>query len=235
MIKLFDDDDDQEQPGKGKTPASSSLSIVPEADPKPLETPTVEEEVLYAGVEETQPKRSPEPLPDDPAIRPVEIIAEESLPERSPERSPDDPALRRIENIVEKIQEEPAALRWDELPGTEQNIPPQHGYEPEDPGPLPEAGRREYPPGFSGNEPKPDVFVETPYEPQSKADAIRGAGLAWSAGIIFFGSIVFMLILGWGADLLLGSSPWGIVGGIVLGSLIGFIQFFRISSQIFKK
>ena len=37
-----------------------------------------------------------------------------------------------------------------------------------------------------------------------------------------------MLILGWGADLLLGSAPWGIVGGIVLGSLIGFIQFFRI-------
>jgi hypothetical protein len=210
MIKLFDGDDDQEQTGKGKTPASSSLSIVPEADPKPLETPAVEEEVSYSRVEETSPERSPEPPPDDPALRPVE-------------------------NIVEKIQEEPAALRWDESPGTEQNIPPQHTYEPEDPGPLPEAGPREYPPGFSENEPQPDVFVEAPYEPQSKADAIRGAGLAWSAGIIFFGSIVFMLILGWGADLLLGSAPWGIVGGIVLGSLIGFIQFFRISSQIFKK
>jgi F0F1-type ATP synthase assembly protein I len=32
----------------------------------------------------------------------------------------------------------------------------------------------------------------------------------------------------------LGSSPWGIVAGIVLGSLIGFVQFFRITSQIFK-
>jgi hypothetical protein len=210
MIKLFDGDDDQEQTGKGKTPASSSLSIVPEADPKPLEIPAVEEEVSYGGVEEISPQESPEPSPDDPALHPVE-------------------------DIVEKIQEEPAALRWDESPGTEQEIPPQHAYEPEDPGPLPEAGRREYPPGFSENEPKPEVFVQEPYEPQSKADAIRGAGLAWSAGIIFFGSIVFMLILGWGADLLLGSSPWGIVGGIVLGSLIGFIQFFRISSQIFKK
>jgi hypothetical protein len=210
MIKLFDDDDDQEQTGKGKTPAASSLSIVPEADPKPLETPAGEEEVSYAGVEEASPELSPEPPPDDPALRPVE-------------------------NTAEKIQEEPAALRWDELPGTGQNIPPQHAYGPEDPGLLPEAGRREYPPGFSENEPKPDVFVSEPYEPQSKADAIRGAGLAWSAGIIFFGSIVFMLILGWGADLLLGSTPWGIVGGIVLGSLIGFIQFFRISSQIFKK
>jgi hypothetical protein len=208
MIKLFDGDDDQERTGKGKTPAPSSLSIAPEADPKPLETPAVEEEVSYAGVEDPLPDRSFEPPPDDPPP---------------------------VENIFEKVQEEPAALRWDELPGTGQEIPPQHTYVQEDPGPPPEAGPREYPPGFSENEPKPDVFVQTPYEPQSKADAIRGAGLAWSAGIIFFGSIVFMLILGWGADLLLGSSPWGIVGGIVLGSLIGFIQFFRISSQIFKK
>ena len=43
-----------------------------------------------------------------------------------------------------------------------------------------------------------------------------------------------MLVLGWGADLLFGSSPWGMVCGIVIGSLIGFIQFFRLSSQIFK-
>ena len=59
--------------------------------------------------------------------------------------------------------------------------------------------------------------------------------MAWSAGIAFFAAVVFMLILGWGADLLLGTSPWGIVGGIVLGSIIGFVQFFRITSQIFKK
>jgi len=44
-----------------------------------------------------------------------------------------------------------------------------------------------------------------------------------------------MLILGWGADLLLGTKPFGIVVGIVLGSVIGFIQFFRLTSQIFKK
>ncbi|PYS88846.1 MAG: hypothetical protein DMF62_08680, partial [Acidobacteria bacterium] len=53
-------------------------------------------------------------------------------------------------------------------------------------------------------------------------------------GIAFFASVVFMLVIGWGADLLLGSAPWGIVGGIVLGSVIGFVQFFRITSRIFK-
>src|SRR6266702_364434 len=71
------------------------------------------------------------------------------------------------------------------------------------------------------------------YQPASADENARRGGLAWSAGIVFFSSIVFMLFLGWGADLLLGSSPWGLVGGIVLGSIIGFIQFFRISSQIF--
>jgi len=44
-----------------------------------------------------------------------------------------------------------------------------------------------------------------------------------------------MLVIGWGADLLFASSPWGIVVGIALGALIGFFQFFRITSQIFKK
>jgi F0F1-type ATP synthase assembly protein I len=60
------------------------------------------------------------------------------------------------------------------------------------------------------------------------------AGLAWTAGIMFFGSIAFMLILGWLVDLLIGSSPWGIVAGIVLGSIIGFVQFFRINAEILR-
>jgi F0F1-type ATP synthase assembly protein I len=78
------------------------------------------------------------------------------------------------------------------------------------------------------------VPIQTEYDPLSTAETIRHSGLAWSAGIVLFGSVVFMLIVGWFVDLILGSSPIGIVGGIVLGSVIGFIQFFRITSQIFK-
>src|SRR5262245_43408346 len=73
------------------------------------------------------------------------------------------------------------------------------------------------------------------YTPPTTAETIRNTGLAWSAGIVFFASIVFMLFLGWIADLLFGSSPWGLLGGIVLGSIIGFVQFFRVTSQIFRK
>lgn len=79
-----------------------------------------------------------------------------------------------------------------------------------------------------------EPFILSNYAPPSQGEVIRQSGLAWSAGIAFFGAIVFMLFLGWIADLLLGSSPWGMVGGIVLGSIIGFLQFFRITSQIFK-
>lgn len=86
----------------------------------------------------------------------------------------------------------------------------------------------------SGGGPSED-FVISNTEPPSTAESVRQSGLAYSAGIAFFAAVVFMLILGWGADVLFGSSPWGIVLGIVLGSVIGFIQFFRITSQIFKK
>lgn len=86
------------------------------------------------------------------------------------------------------------------------------------------------------NESRPveEPYVRVPFEPETTDETVRQSGLAWSAGIVFFGSVAFMMLIGWGADLLLGSSPWGLVGGIVLGSVIGFIQFFRISSQIYS-
>lgn len=80
-----------------------------------------------------------------------------------------------------------------------------------------------------------EPFVLSEVAPQSLSENVRQSGLAYSAGIVLFASVAFMLVLGWGADLLFGSSPWGIVSGIVLGALIGFFQFFRLTSQIFKK
>src|SRR5215204_3284814 len=57
---------------------------------------------------------------------------------------------------------------------------------------------------------KPEEFVISRSEPESTADTMRRTGMAWSAGVAFFGAVVFMLVIGWGADVMFGSSPWGI-------------------------
>ncbi len=70
------------------------------------------------------------------------------------------------------------------------------------------------------------------FKPTSKTEAIKNSGLAYSAAIALFGSVVFMMVLGWFADQMLDSFPWGITTGIVVGAIIGFVQFFRLTSQI---
>ncbi len=80
----------------------------------------------------------------------------------------------------------------------------------------------------------PPVVKPKEYAPESQSESIRQSGMAWSAAIALFGSVVFFMIIGWFADLLLGTAPWSLVGGIVIGGIMGFVQFFRISSRIFK-
>ncbi|MDQ3321567.1 MAG: AtpZ/AtpI family protein [Acidobacteriota bacterium] len=77
-------------------------------------------------------------------------------------------------------------------------------------------------------------FQTARFESESQAETMRKSGLAYGAAITLFASVVFMMIIGWFADLLMGTSPWGIVGGIVLGATIGFVQFFRMTAQILK-
>ena len=79
-----------------------------------------------------------------------------------------------------------------------------------------------------------ELLFQSPAKPESFAETARKSGLAYAAAITLFGAVVFMLIIGWFADLLFGTSPWGVVGGIILGSIMGFIQFFRMTSQILK-
>ncbi len=80
-----------------------------------------------------------------------------------------------------------------------------------------------------------ETLVKTELPAEDAAENLRRTGLAWSAATVLGGSVIFMLVIGWFFDLVFGSKPWGVVGGIVIGAIIGFIQFFRITSQIFKK
>jgi ATP synthase protein I len=60
----------------------------------------------------------------------------------------------------------------------------------------------------------------------SKSSVVYGAVLSLAF------SIISCLLVGWVLDRWLGTSPWLIVAGIVLGSVAGFMQFIRLMSRI---
>ena len=79
--------------------------------------------------------------------------------------------------------------------------------------------------------------------PQTEKDApdsenfgetTRKSGLAYGAALTLFASVLVFLGIGYAVDLWLKSSPWGVVGGVVFGSAIGFYQFVRIANEINK-
>ncbi|HLL16154.1 MAG TPA: AtpZ/AtpI family protein [Pyrinomonadaceae bacterium] len=59
-----------------------------------------------------------------------------------------------------------------------------------------------------------------------KSGALIGAVMALSS------SIVSCLIVGWLLDRWLGTSPWLIVVGIIVGSVAGFMHLIRVMSRI---
>ena len=60
----------------------------------------------------------------------------------------------------------------------------------------------------------------------------RKTGLIYAAVLSFVLSTVTMLGLGWLLDRWLGTGPWLVVTGIVVGAGIGFYQFVRLLSKI---
>ena len=58
------------------------------------------------------------------------------------------------------------------------------------------------------------------------------SGVVYGAVLSLAMSIVSCLLVGWALDRWLGTSPWLIVAGIVLGSVVGFMQFIRLMSRV---
>ncbi len=63
-------------------------------------------------------------------------------------------------------------------------------------------------------------------------DAGRKSGLAYAAAFSLFAAVVAGLGLGWLLDRWLGTRPWLLVTGIVLGAAAGFYEFIRASSKL---
>jgi F0F1-type ATP synthase assembly protein I len=61
----------------------------------------------------------------------------------------------------------------------------------------------------------------------------RKSGLAYGAAISLFVSVAAFCGVGWMLDRWLNKAPWFLVGGLVLGAIVGFIQFVRLTSQTY--
>ncbi len=60
----------------------------------------------------------------------------------------------------------------------------------------------------------------------------RKSGIVYGAVFSILVSILSFLALGWALDRWLGTGPWLIVTGIVLGSAVGFYEFIRLISRL---
>ncbi|MGH9903257.1 MAG: AtpZ/AtpI family protein [Pyrinomonadaceae bacterium] len=63
-------------------------------------------------------------------------------------------------------------------------------------------------------------------------EVTRKSGMAYAAGLTIFFSLLIFLGAGWLLDRWLGTAPWLLVAGIVLGAAVGFYEFVRIISKI---
>ena len=63
-------------------------------------------------------------------------------------------------------------------------------------------------------------------------DINRKTGLAYAAAFSLFAAVIAGLFVGWLLDRWLGTAPWLLLTGLVLGSAAGLYEFVRSSSKL---
>lgn len=58
------------------------------------------------------------------------------------------------------------------------------------------------------------------------------SGIAYGAAMSLFAAVVGGLIVGWLLDRWLGTRPWLLAVGLILGAVAGFYQFIRATSKL---
>ena len=61
----------------------------------------------------------------------------------------------------------------------------------------------------------------------------RKSGFAYAAGITLFASVIVFCGFGWMVDRWLGTSPWFLGAGAVVGAAVGLFEFIRISAKTY--
>ena len=67
---------------------------------------------------------------------------------------------------------------------------------------------------------------------RDEQDINRKSAVVYGAITSLVVSIISFLLLGWALDRWLKTGPWMLVGGIVLGAIVGFVQFIRGMARI---
>jgi F0F1-type ATP synthase assembly protein I len=67
---------------------------------------------------------------------------------------------------------------------------------------------------------------------RDEQDVNRKSAIVYGSITALVVSIISLLLVGWVLDRWLKTGPWLLVGGIILGTIVGFIQFIRGMSRI---
>ena len=76
-----------------------------------------------------------------------------------------------------------------------------------------------------------DGFYQADKESEPDSETTRKGLDAYAAVTTLIGGILFFLGIGWLADKYFLTTPWGMVAGIIFGSIIGFYQFVKIANK----
>ncbi|MGH9898378.1 MAG: AtpZ/AtpI family protein [Pyrinomonadaceae bacterium] len=68
--------------------------------------------------------------------------------------------------------------------------------------------------------------------PETNSETARKSGIAYIAALSIFFSVLFFFGLGWLLDRWLSTTPWFVVAGVCIGSILGITQFIRMTSKL---